>query len=229
MVLLFAVAAPESAWAQRGWPPFEPQRPQPPWRSSGDRSRREREPWMRKSLQLGSGMALAFDPVELSKWYSPRPGLAIQYVHPVWPVLDVRVGFETLDMAFDEGRFRRERGVPTSSVSRASIGAASVGIAAHPDREGLQGFVSLAAMLPDVSEPGIFYTDLANQPQSIDGTEIFGFDPGFTVGGGVAFRSYGAIGGELEARLWLAPGRTKPAVVLMPIRATVSIPLPGSW
>ena len=66
------------------------------------------------------------------------------------------------------------------------------------------------------------YTDLAGQPREIQGTEIFGFDPGFSLGGGMEWRRPGALAGELGVNLWIAPGRTRPAVVLMPVRAAIS-------
>jgi hypothetical protein len=230
LLVVLALVIPAAVARAQGYPPFRepaPKRVPTRVREVREPRRHEREPWMRKSLRAGVAVPIAFNPENLSRWFGPRPGYSLWFVSPVLPALDVDVQLDGMDMPLREGRVRRELGaLDPGSTRRATIGSVAVGISVHPDQDGLRPFLSAAVMLPDVSQPAIFYTDGSGAHHTLEGTEIFAFDPGYQLGGGVEWRRPGRFGAALDVRLWVAPGRTREAVVLFPVRLAVSIPMP---
>jgi len=211
------VALALSAWATTAnadiWGPV-PRR----WQSSGSGVREE---WQQRRILLGGGVAL---PTTFPAGWNAGAGWSAAYVRPLQEWLDVAMGAEFFTHGFDDSHLSAS-GAIVAPVSRANLGDVSFGIRAHRPQPGWRWFGAAELSLPNVSRPTVFYTD-SDGAHEIKGTEIFGFDPGLVLAAGFERCVYSRPGGAVEARLVVAPGRTRPSEAFLVFRAAIAIPLP---
>lgn len=192
-----------------------------PRRWGGSRGTHARQDWQRARLLATGG---AVWPTTFPGDWKTGTGWGLGLIQPVWPMWDLVLDGEVSEHSFNTLRLRRS-GATVSPVSDASFADLALGLRFHRAEPGWRPFGHLAVALPDVSRPTVFYTDVFGAHQ-IDGSEIFGLDPGLVTGAGMEFVRARRIGGEVEARAVLAPGRTRPSELLVVLRAGLSIPLP---
>ena len=79
----------------------------------------------------------------------------------------------------------------------------------------------------DISRPALFYFDSGGSFHTVEGAEIFGWDPCYSAGVGFEWTRYRhTFGGSLEARVVNAPGRTEAAHTIATLRAGIQITIP---
>jgi len=211
--LLIAAFSAEIAAADiRGIPPR--------WRSSSSGGR-TKEGWQYSRLLLGGGVGW---PTTFPSGWKPGLGWSAAELFPIHRAWDVSLEVEMFEHRFDAAKLRRA-GATVSPIGEATFFDLALGARLHGSEPGWRWFGSAAIALPDVSRPAVSYTD-AGGAHTLEGSEIFAFDPGFVMAVGVEhFRARG-LGGAIEARMVVAPGRTKPTEILAALRAGLAIPLP---
>lgn len=177
--------------------------------------------WDQSRIVLGGALGL---PASFPSGWGSAIGWSVGYLDPLAEYCDLAIDVEGFTFDFDAGDLRA-RGATVAPVSQASFGDAALGVHLHVPATGrrLYGLVQLA--LPDVSRPAVSYTD-ASGSHTQDGSEIFGFDPGWVIGAGIDQVEPRRLGGLIETRFVIAPGRTRNAEFLLSFRAALTVPLP---
>jgi hypothetical protein len=148
-------------------------------------------------------------------------------VLPVFPVMDFVASVQSYNLTFDAAGFQRDWGTPSGDVGKTSISPALFELRVHRAGDGLRPTGSLGIGLMDISRPSIFYTDGQGQNQTLNGVEIFALDPCYVVGGGLQWlREQSWLGGSIDAKFVVAPGRTTPAQTTFVVTTSLSVMLP---
>ncbi len=187
------------------------------------------EDWHRPRILADAGVALAVLPDGFKRDWERAASWGFGLLTPWTRQLDLVLGFESAVMAFDAGAFRRDLGLPPTTVVRAgsaSVAAALLGLRIHSDAEGLRPYGVLAVGLPEVSRPTIDYVDPVLGLVTVPGSDLFGIDPCFALGGGLEWFRPTTWGGYLEARFIDAPGRTEPAHAWASLRGGIAVRAP---
>src|SRR5262249_53516290 len=162
------------------------------------------EPWQEIRLVAGGGYGV---PASFPSGWRPGAGWSFSGMFAVLEACDVVLDVEEFTHHFDDSDLRA-RGATAISAGSASFGDVSLGVHLHKPDTGRRAYLLAEGALPDVSRPVVSYSD-ASGAHAQPGTEIFGFDPGLVVGLGFEQSQPRRIGGLVEARFLVAPGRTK--------------------
>jgi len=194
-----------------------------------ERDWRTEEDWHRPRILLSGAFAAPVGPTDLARYWNPGPGWGFGTVAPWTPFLALSIRVESASLSFDPGALRAARGLDPATPLRAesaSVFAAMVGLRVNRPAEGLRPYAELGIGLPVVTVPWVSYDDPVRGPGSAGGQEIFGFDPGGSLGLGIEWFRPTAWGAYLEARIVDAPARTLPAHVWVPVELGVTLRMP---
>jgi hypothetical protein len=198
--------------------------------SKDERGSVEREPWRRWRLRLGGSVGFPMLSADFANYWDPALGPAFQLVFPTQPFLDAVVHLDFFRLRFDPGSFERDFGAPPDlGGTTATLAGSSIALARfHPSREGWRPYADMGIGVLDISRPAIFDSDSSavGRP-AIEGVEIFGLDPCYTLGVGLEWLEFERwYSGFIEARFVGAPGRTEIAQAMGSLTAGVAVALP---
>lgn len=178
--------------------------------------------WNQSRVVLGGALAL---PASFAGGWGTAFGWSAGFLDPVAEYCDIVIDAEGFTFRYDASDLRA-RGAMVAPVSHADFFDLGIGVHLHLPATGrrLYGLVEVA--LPDVSRPQVRWTD-ASGDHVQEGSEIFGFDPGWVIGFGIDQADPRRLGGLAETRFVIAPGHTRNTEYMVSFRAGLTVPLPA--
>jgi hypothetical protein len=189
---------------------------------------KESKDWQRFILQVDGGFGFPLQPSDFQSYWNPAGSLGFELIGALAPALDLVARGESYRMDLDAAAFQDNYGAPPEPGDHvASVSPVLLLLRLHPGREGFRPFMDAGFGIMDISRPPLFYFDGGGTFHTIEGAEIFGWDPCYSAGVGIEWTRYRhTLGAAAAARVVNAPGRTEPAHTIATLRAGIQITLP---